>query len=141
MAGGLFSMAHPAITLSGIAGKQPLDRSMTPGYGGDIQMLQFVWPFPAAFYFLFYGILTCITFLWFSIHSGVVRSARFCAPVFRHDDCLRSPSFSNPSFSSFAPLHCRAHTPFIVPVVGMHAAHTGQPTVLSITDQIILGYM
>ena len=92
MAGGLFSMAHPAITLSGIAGKQPLDRSMTPGYGGDIHMLQFVWPFPAAFYFLFYGILTCITFLWFSIHSGVVRSARFCAPVFRHDDCLLLPS-------------------------------------------------
>ena len=77
-----------------------------------------------------YGILTCITFLWFLIHSGVVvRSARFCAPVFRHDDCLLHAS-ENPSFSSFVPLHCRAHTPFIVRVVGMHAAHTGQPTVL-----------
>ena len=80
------------------------------------------------FYFLSYGILTCITFLWFSIHSGVVRSARFCAPVFRHDDCLRSPSFSNPSFSSFAPLHCRAHTPFINCPCCRHACSSHRTT-------------
>jgi len=137
-------MAHPAITLSGIAGKQPLDRSMTPGYGGDIQMLQFVWPFPAAFYFLFYGILT-----WdaspFCGFQFILVSYVLLDFVHLYSDMTTAFDLHPSQILPFRRLrHCTVeHTrlSLIVPVVGMHAAHTGQPTVLSITDQIILGYM
>jgi len=61
-------MAHPAITLSGIAGKQRLYRSMTPGYGGDMHMLHvsflflILWDLDMHHLFVVFNSFWCRTF-------------------------------------------------------------------------------